>query len=401
MKFIKEHRMPTANITPTYYRVTWTGTSVSAGPNYNALTGNQAGGLDNCAPEKYLRLVRAVGSFATPSVANADTIQINGVTIQFTSGGGTDLAGIISTINMAQSQTQVLALESPSTYLTLINTSGNEGYPITLVDVTGGVVEAKLGLLETTYETGLFQQGGALTLPLTNLDNVKINGITITFVTGALNEVGVVATINASTMLTGVSARSAGVGIALISENGQPFTLAAGSTAGTWGNLGFTVGNKGGSIVAGVDNQTPTQSLDKERATMRWDAVVFELGWLISPIFLGQIYKTGNLNGTAPVSTLAFTVGYDRPAYLSTEDELTPGVQLTGTACVKRLIARALTQTYVGNQEIFDPTLTSVGNTCVRVNPLQIVSVTAQALDAPGDIVTMEGNITVTQIANV
>jgi hypothetical protein len=283
----------------------------------------------------------------------------------------------------------------------LINAAGWEGYPITLVDVTGGVVVTKLGLAETTYTTGLFQQGGSLTLPLTNLDNVKINGVTITFVTGALNEVGVVSAINASTMLTGVTAQSAGVGIALISTNSQPFTLSAGTTAGTWGNLGFTVGNKGGSIVSSVDNLTPAQSLDKERATMRWDAVVFELGWLISPIMLAEIYKTGNLNGTAPVSTLAFTVGYDRPAYLSTEDELNAGVQLTGAACIKRLIARALTQSYVGNQEIFDPTLTSVGNTCVRVNPLQILSVTSAALDAVADIVTVEANITVTQINNV
>ena len=390
--------MPTANIMPTYYRVTWNGASPT---DYNALTLNQAGGLDNCAPEKYLRITKAVGSQAAPSVADLDTIQINEVTIQFTTTGGTNLAGIISTINAAQSETKVLAVESPSTYLTLLNAAGWEGYPITLVDVTGGVVVTKLGLAETTYTTGLFQQGGALTMPLTNLDNVKINGVTITFVTGALNEAGVVATINASTILTGVKAQSAGVGIALISVNGQPFTLSAGTTAGTWGNLGFTVGNKGGSIVSSVDNVTLAQSLDKERATMRWDAVVAELGWLISPIMLAEIYKTGNLNGTAPVSTLAFTVGYDRPAYLSTEDELNAGVMLTGAACIKRLIARALTQTYVGNQEIFDPTLTSVGNTCVRVNPLQILSVTSEALDAVADIATVEANITVTQINNV
>lgn len=390
--------MPTANIMPTYYRVTWNG---AAPTDYNALTLNQSGGLDNCHPEKYLRITRAVGSQAAPTVANLDIIQINGVDVQFTTAGGTNLAGIISTINAAQSETKVLAVESPSTYLTLINAAGWEGYPITLVDVTGGVVGTKLGLAETTYETGLFQQGGALTLPLTNLDNVKINGITITFVTGALNEAGVVSTINASTQLTGVAAQSAGVGIALISVNGQPFTLSAGTTVGTWGNLGFTVGNKGGSIVAGVDNVTFAQSLDKERATMRWDAVVFELGWLISPIMLGEIYKTGNLNGTAPVTTLSFTLGYDRANYLSMEDELNPGTQLTGTACIKRLIARALTQPYVGNQEIFDPTLTTSGNTCVRVNPLQILGVTAAALDTTANLATVEANITVTQINNV
>lgn len=390
--------MPTASIMPTYYRVTWNG---SAPTNYNALTLNQAGGLDNCHPEKYLRITRAVGSAANPTVADLDTIKINGVSIQFTVAGGLNLAGIISTINAAQSETKVLAVESPSTYLTLYNASGHEGFPIVIEDVTGGVVGTKLGLLTAQYDTGLFQQGGALTLPLTNLDNVKINGITITFVTGALDEAGVVSTINASTPLTGVKAYSAGVGIALVSTTNQPFTLAAGTTAGTWGNLGFTVGNKGGSVVAGVDNQTLAQSLDKERATMRWDAIVFELGWLISPIFLGELIKTGNQNGTAPVTTLSFTVGYDRINYLSTEDELNPGVQLTGTACIKRLIARALVNTYTGKQEVFDPTLTSVGNTCVRVNPLQILAVTSQAIDTPANLATVEANITVTQINNV
>jgi hypothetical protein len=75
---------------------------------------------------------------------------------------------------------------------------------------------------------------------------------------------------------------------------------------------------------------------------------------------------------------------------------------LTGADCIKRLIARALVQSYTSNQEIFDPTLTTTGNTCVRVNPLQILSVTSEALDAVADIATaVEANISVVQIANV
>jgi hypothetical protein len=391
--------MPTANIVPTYYRVTWNGTSDN---DYNALTGNQAGGVDNCAPEKYLRIVKAVGSNDAPTVSNGNIIKINGVSIQFTTAGGLDLAGIISTINSYISETKVMAVESPSTYLTLMNASGWEGYPFQLETVTTGVVVTNLGLENTTYTSAPIQQGGTVTLTIIDGENVKINGITITFVTGALTLAGLIATINASTMLTNVSAKAGGGGIVLISANGQPFTLAAGSTSGTLGKLGFTVGNKGGSANSAVSNMTLEQSLAKERATMRWDAVVFELGWLISPIMLGDIVKTSDvagskfLDGASPLATLSWTVGYDRVAYLSMEDELTPGVQLTGTACVKRLIARALTQTYASNQEIFDPTLTSVGNTCVRVNPLQILAQTAQALDT--SVTTIEDNITVTQI---
>jgi hypothetical protein len=390
--------MPTANIMPVYYRVTWNG---AAPTNYNELTLNRSGGVDNCLSERYVRITRAVGTQANPTVANLDTIKINGTSIQFTSGGGLNLTGIINTINAAQTETKVVATESPATYLTLLNASGWEGYPFVLEDETSGVLSTKLGLTPTTYETGLFQQGGAVTLPLTNLDNVKINGVMITFVTGALDLSGVVTTINASTIQTGVRAVAAASGMALISVNGQPFTLSAGSTVGTWSNLGFTVGNKGGSVVAGVDNVTLAQSLEKERATMRWDAVVWELGWLMSPIFLGEIVKTGDLNGTAPITTLSFTVGYDRVHYLSTEDELNPGTQLSGAACIRRLVARALVNTYQGKQEIFDPTLTAVGNTCVRVNPLQILGVTAEALDAVADLNVVEANITVTQIAHI
>lgn len=387
--------MPTANVLPTYYRVTWTGNSPN---NYNALTLNQSGGLDNCPPEKYLRIVRAVGAQVNPTVTNLDQISINGVTVTFTTAGGLNLTGIINTINAGQTEHHVMAVNSPTGYLTIMNMSNWEGTAIDLAEVTGGIVGTKLGLQATTYANAPIQQGGAVDLPLTNLDNVKINGVTITFVTGALNLAGVVATINASMMLTGVSAKPAGAGIMLISDYGLPFTLSAGSTSGTWGKLGFTVGNKGGSVIVSEDNQTLAQSLEKERATMRWDAVTYELGWFISPILLGDILKTGNLNSTGPVTTLSFTVGYDRPSYLSIEDVLNPGTYLTGADCIKRLIARALTQTYVGNQEFFDPTLTSVGNTCARVNPLQVLTVTAEALDTPANIATLEQNITVTQI---
>jgi hypothetical protein len=391
--------MPTARLMPTYYRVSWTG---NAPTDYNALTGEASGGIDNCAPEKYLRIVRAVGAQAAPTVTNLDQIRINGVTVEFTTGGGLNLAGIINTINAGQTEHNCVATESPATYLTILNAAGYEGYPIQIEDVTGGVVGTKLGLQETVYVGAPLQQGGTPTLPLTDADNVLINGVTITFTTaGGLDITGVVATINASAILTNVSARVGGGGIILVSDNGQPFTLTAGSTANTWSDLGFTVGAKGGSVVAGVNNMTLVQSLAKERANLRWEAVVFHLGELISPTFLGEIVKTGNQNGTAPVTTLNFTVAYDRPTYLSTEDELTPGVTLTGTSCIRRLMARALTQSYDGVQEVFDPTLTSVGNASVRVNPLQIINFTSGAIDAPADVAVVEANITVTQINQV
>ena len=69
---------------------------------------------------------------------------------------------------------------------------------------------------------------------------------------------------------------------------------------------------------------------------------------------------------------------------------------MLGADCIKRLIARALTEDYSGNQEIFDPTITNFGDKCVRVNPTQILPVLAEKLDAL--VANVEPNITVTPL---
>lgn len=384
--------MPTASLIPTYYRVTWTGNSPT---DYNALTGNQAGGIDNTHPERYNRMIRITGTDSSVSVTNGHSFKINQVTVTFTTAGGLNLAGVISTINLLTTEHHVYAVELPSNYVTLINASGWEGNSIELGAGSTGTALADCGLTAGVYNAWPFVASSAMNLPLTNLDNIKINGVTVTFVTGALDLTGVVNTINAASTLTNVVAYKAGAGMALASLVGQPFTLAAGTTVGTLGALGLTAGNQGGSP------STLAQSLNKERATMRWDNVVIELGQLISPVFLGEIVKTGNYDGTAAVTTLTFTVGYDRANYLVTENELSAGNYLYGADCVKRLIARALVQTTVGNQEIFDPTITTFGTECARVNPTQIMEITQEAIDAVADIVTVENNISVVQVANV
>ncbi len=386
--------MPTANIVPTYYRVTWTGTSVSAGPDYNALTGNQAGGLDDTLPEKYNRIIRLAGTDSSVSVTAGQSIYINNVKVTFTVSPSL-LADVVTAINLLTTEHGVIAYEYATNYLGLQNAWNKIGEPIWVAAGDTGTALTDMGLTPGVWSYWPNQFGGTFTSPDNNADTIKINGITISLASGD-SAATVVGKINAQTGLTSVAARLAGAGIQLASTVGQPFML----TDGT----GYTAANLGASFVAGAQGGTPTtlaQSLNKERANQRWEAVVFELGWLISPIFLGEIVKTGTTDGTAPVETLAFTVGYDRAAYLSTEDELNAGVMLTGADCIKRLIARALVQSYTSNQEIFDPTITTVGNTCARLNPSQIMQLTAEAIDAPADIATVEANITVTQIANV
>lgn len=389
--------MSTTSLKPTYYRVTWSG---NAPTNYNALTGEQAGGIDNVTPEKYLRTIRIVGNAATPTVTNTHSVVINGVSVVFTTAGGLNLAGIINTINLLSTEHGVLALESPSTYVTLINAGRKDGTPIQL-EAGVGTALANMGLTSGIYSAAPTVVGSAVTLPLTNGDDITINGVTITFTTaGGLDQAGVVRTINTSSVTSNVVASAGGGVIVLSSVNGQPFVVSNGVT-GISSEVGFAPGAYGGSAAAATANLTLAQSFDKERANMRWDQVVNQLGSLISLIFLDEIVRTGNNDGTAPVTTLSFTVGYDRANFLETENELAPGTMLTGAACVRRLVARAVVSPLSGTQEVFDPTITSLGSSAVRQNPSLISGIIADALDSAGDIAVVEANITVTQLANV
>lgn len=382
--------MPTANIVPTYYRVTWNG---AAPTDYNALLLDQSGGLDNTLPEKYNRLIKLAGTDGTVSVTQNHSIRINDVEVVFTANPSV-LADVITAINALTTEHKVIAFAYDTDYLGLQNAWGREGEPIWIAAGVGTALAA-IGLTAGVSSTWPSVFGSASPTRPAAGEDIKFNGVTVTFAAGDVGTIAAVcAKINTLTPQHEIVAAPAGAGIQLTSVTGKPFTLANG-VSGTVADLGFAAGNQGGTPT------TYAQSLSKERATMRWDAVVFELGWLISPVFLGEIAKTGDITGIEPVTTLSWTVAYDRASYLSTEDELNPGVQLTGAACIKRLIARALVNTYVGNQEIYDPTLTTSGNTCVRVNPTQIVQVTAAALDAVTDLAVVEANITVSQIANV
>lgn len=378
----------TATLTPQYYRVTYSGTTPT---NWNTATGTTAsGGLDNTHPERYNRRVRISGTASTPTVTAGNSIRLNDVLVTFSS---TTLASVITDINSLSQQHGVFAYQEVSNYLTLANAPTFEGGSIWIAAGSGSGL-TDLGLVAGVYQAWPNILGSAApTLPSAS-DTLDINGVTITITDpgAGVTLASVVANINAVTAGTDVVAYASADRIQLAGVDGQPFLLADG-TAGIIANLGFSTGVNGGTPT------TLTQSLDKERATMRWDQTVANLGLLISPVFLGEIVKTGDQLGTAPVTTMAWTVGYDRPNYLYMEDELTPGSYLSGAACIKRLIARALHSTMISNQEIFDPTITTFGDHCARSNPTQIVEVTAAQVNAT--LATVEANLSVSLIANV
>lgn len=382
--------MPTSTLTTTYYRVVWNGATPT---NYNALTGNQAGGIDNINPENYNRRISITGTASAPTVTAGHSVLINNVEVVFTS---TTLAQCILDINALTNQTGVVAHQSTvSGYLTLTNATNNEANPFSLQAGTGSAL-ANLGLTANTYSKWPNMVGNTVTLPLNNSDNIIINGITVTFTTaGGLNLAGVVSTINSLTSSHNVTAYASANRIQLCS-NGQPWKLAAGTTSGTLGNIGFSAALYGGYPT------TISNSLDKERANMRWQQIVNNLGLLISPVFVRDFVKTTDYTGNSPLVTMEWTVGYDRPDYLRIMDSTAlPTISyLTGGDAIKRLIAMSLTTNdLVENQEIFDPTIDTFGTSGNRVNPAQIVTITAAALDT--SVTTVEANLTVTLIGTL
>ena len=155
-------------------------------------------------------------------------------------------------------------------------------------------------------------------------------------------------------------------------------------------------------ITGAVDNLSPeqfgafpatlVQSLIIERTNMRYEAVIRSASEDIQPLQTSAIAVTGR-TATAPATAIQFTLAYDRPEFLYTEDEDNPGTFLTGLAAVERYVARGLVNDEVMNRQIYDPETTDDSNTA------QILEVTATKLYA--DISTAEGNITVTEVADL
>jgi hypothetical protein len=373
----------TGYLATTNYNVT---IALNTPTDYTSLTGNNAGGVDNCASDKYNRKISITGTANSPTVTAAHSIFINGYEIILTGG---NLTQTISDINSHTADTMVFAhVECVAGYLTLTNASTTEGRSFWISAGTGTAL-ADLGLTAGNYSKWPNELSGALTLTVANNDYIKINGVTVTFVTGALTVVGMCNTINSLTYLHNVVAYPSANLIQMASNNGQPWTLAEGS-AGTLAKLGFAAGMHGGYPAAYVT------STNKERAVMRWEHIVNAVIDLVDSVTLNAVTKSGQPDGNGVINSISFALSYDRAYYLSTPDELNPGATLTGAAAIKRQIARSLTATLTRNRIIFDPTITQFGDNCARANPSQVVQLTAAPLDT--NISTLEGNITVTAV---
>jgi hypothetical protein len=378
--------MTTYKPNPTYYRVTWNQASPT---NYTNLLGTRAGGLDGVSAYKYNNRVTVTGTqpvLSSNVLADGQTMIINQVTIPFDSS--MDLQDIITQINLYSLMTDVIAHNGvQSDYLTLTNGMNHAGDPIDLMEGTGAL--AILGFEERAYTKHPSDVGSTFT-NFADGDSFTINGIIITMSTaGGLDQTGAVSTINAKTREHGMIAQRAGTKIQLVSQYGGPWSLGGANIS----KLGFTAGNHGGYPT------NITLSLRKTYANMRWEMVIQQLSMFATPFMVNDQLGTGNYNGQSELTTLSFTIGYEHPDQIATEDELNPGTMLYGTAAIKRAVARALTSNNNMNMNVFDPSLESRGAYCVRPNPIRVMNITVQGIDVPANILTIEGNVEVSMIA--
>lgn len=381
--------MTTFSLNPTYYQVTW---NLSSPNDYSSLSGDQAGGLDSTNAWNYNRLIHTTGNTEVTSTVMTDgeTILINDRPVEFDSS--MTLANIISTINLYSKFTNVIADQRiESNYITIANAPGSEGYPFSLAEGNGTAL-SKLGLVAGSYQYWPNEVGSAFTA-VGNGDNVVINGVNITFTAGPLSSV--VSQINANTPVTEVVAQAAAGKLQLASLNGQPYALNSGTALA---KLGFSAGNHGGYPTTILTSQ------NKERANMRWVQAVSEMEEWALPNFVGNVVRTGNLNGNGACTTFTFTVGYDRPDYIRTvarDAEPDAGNVLIGTEAIKRAVARAMVGNISKNCKVFDPTLASYSSYTDRPNAARIQNLQAQGLDIIDNVTIIEQNISVTQIPGV
>lgn len=383
--------MTTYSVNPTYYQVTWT---LNSPNDYSILPGNQAGGLDSTSAFSYNRLVTTTGTVAvsTNVMANNEKMIINGYPITF--NASMNLATIIATINAATKFTNVIADQRVApTYITLANAPGSEGASFYIANSGTGTALQKLGLIANSYSLSPSETGTAFS-NVTVGSNVVINGVNVVF-SNPVDGPGVVAQLNQQSQYTGVVAAQAATSIQLSALSGIPWAINGGNAVS---NLGTVAGNHGGYPT------TLETSQNKSRANMRWTQAIAEMEKFALPVYLGNITRTGNLNGNGSCTTFQFTVGYnnaDQVITIAGDNEPDSGNVLIGTGAIKRAVARAMTSTLKNNQMVFDPTLQSMSSYTARPNAQRIQTITAGALDNVANIAIVEQNITVTQISGV
>jgi hypothetical protein len=329
----------------------------------------------------------------SPDPNAGDTVTLNGYVI-----GPFDESEALSTIidkfNLMLPYTNVMASENWSGYLTLQSIDPVK-QPILLQD-SGNSELARLAL--PSGEFGLYNPtyGGSFGT-LHNGNTAVINGVTVTFTTGAgLDLAGAINTINGRTGATHVVATRWTDKIQLNHQQGQPILFGTGSP-GTSTALGFA----NGTVYGG--GMSPDSAILMEEGYLRWKGIQNSIESIVTPHYYGSVVMTGSTtDGYQLPDTVSWTVGIEHIDQMSTVTLPTEpegaGYTLVGPAAVKRLVARGLAQTYVENRKVYNNDISAGGSSGQRLNPVYVKTVTAVLTDS--NVTALESNITVTQIPN-
>lgn len=117
----------------------------------------------------------------------------------------------------------------------------------------------------------------------------------------------------------------------------------------------------------------------KRRGNVRYAEIIRQLGLVANCYVVPNTIVATGADSQTEASSFAFQIIVERgDGVLVTADESNPGATLTGTACLKRCVARALTIDLKKQIDIFDPTSTdasgtwstnSVPRTGIRIDP--------------------------------
>jgi hypothetical protein len=140
-----------------------------------------------------------------------------------------------------------------------------------------------------------------------------------------------------------------------------------------------------------------------EQGNMRWKGILNSIESIVTPTYYGSIAMTGSTtDGVELPDTVSWTVGIEHVDQMTTvslaSESEGAGTTLVGAAAMKRLVARALTQSYTENRKIYNNDINIGSSSGQRLNPVYVASVTAVATDS--SISNLEQNITVYQIPN-
>lgn len=381
-----------------YFRVTWNLTS----PNNYAGTGDTSGGINPYNSRQYHSMISLTGTADLSggwSGAATDIININGYDIG-PIGSATPLTDLIQMINNMTPWTHVMASNDVDADYITLSCAYSSVQTAIVISNTVGLPNGVFGFPLGSFSLPNPVYGGAFTSPSNN-NTITLNGVTITFVTGALTAAGVVATINASSAATNVVATLYADKIQLNSISNSPIYFGS-DTGSAASKIGFA------ASTAYAGSMTYADAVDDERGFLRWKLAASTVEQICTPIWYQSVGVTGTnvTNGVNPPTTVSWTIGVEhiddlRTLTVSGEPE-TVGTELFGALAIKRMIARSLTNSITENCNVFNANIAVLGSTTAyNTSQMVIESVTASALDTVANIADIEDNLTVTMVSYV